>query len=553
MIERDSIEQLKNRLDIVDVVGNYIELKKSGANFKALCPFHNEDTPSLVVSPSKQIYHCFGCGAGGDAIKFVMEYEKLPYPEAIEKLASMYNIHLNYTNEKKGHDLHKILEKVNKFYKKMLDSTPDAMKYLKERGVFESSIEKFELGYAPSSEKTINFIKSNFLSVKDAVETGILGTDSKRVYARLIERITFPIYSHSGRLVGFGGRTITGHPAKYINSPQTKLFNKSNLLYGYHIAKEHIYRKKEIIVTEGYLDVIMLHQAGFDTAVATLGTALTPQHLPILRRGEPKVILAYDGDKAGVNAAIKAAKLLISSGIEGGIVLFGEGKDPADMVNESKIEELNKIFHKTEPFYDFVIEKTVTMFDIENPVEKEKAFNECIKVLKSVSALYREDIRFLEPIASKLGISTAKVKKAISVNTKYSKSDYLQTKDTKELSIIKTLLNESSLIDTVLDYIDEEHFIYHKNEFRLLKEGKTDHPKLLGVLLDEDLKTFSEEELRSELLIFLIKYYSQKLKKLAKDKNIDFKEKTFKIRKYREIIEKLKKGELVTYESFGTI
>ena len=302
MITKNSIENLRNTIDIVDILSGYIQVKKSGANFKACCPFHGEKTPSFVISPAKQIYHCFGCGVGGDAIKFVMEFEKLSYPEALEKVAMLSNFSLEYDDNYKKQD-YSVIEKLNEYYQKLLSQNETVNNYLKERGISSFSIEKFELGFAPSSNETVNYLKNNFLNLADAKDFGLIDYGQNGVYSRFIDRITFPIYSANGQLVGFGGRTISGHSAKYINSPQTKYFNKSKLLYGYNIAKEHIFKEHTIIVTEGYLDVIMLHQAGFKTAVATLGTALTSEHLPLLKRSESKVILAYDGDSAGQYAA----------------------------------------------------------------------------------------------------------------------------------------------------------------------------------------------------------------------------------------------------------
>ena len=373
MIKKESIENLKNNLDVVDVISQFLELKKSGANFKACCPFHGETTPSFVVSPAKQIYHCFGCGAGGDSIKFVMEYEKLSYPETIEKLASMYNFNLDYENTTEIKQDTKILEEVNKYYQKLFVNNENVKEYIHERGISEFSIEKFEIGYAPVSIDTINFLKSNHYNLNDAIDLGVIDNGTNGLYSRFIERITFPIYSITAKLVGFGGRTITGHNAKYVNSPQTKLFNKSRLLYGYHLAKEQIYKKNQIIVCEGYLDVIMLHQAGFNTAVATLGTALTQEHLPLLRRGEPKIILAYDGDKAGLAAAFKASVMLSQSEFEGGVIIFADGLDPADMVHNGKINELNEIFSNPISFIPYVIDYIISKYEIIDPNQKQKA------------------------------------------------------------------------------------------------------------------------------------------------------------------------------------
>ena len=463
MIDKNSIENLKSRLDIVDVIGNYIELKKSGANYKARCPFHNEETPSFVVSPAKQIYHCFGCGAGGDAISFVMEYDKLSYPEALEKLANDFNIPLIYTkNNFDKKDERKVLEQINIFYKRCFNDKEKAKSYLIDRGVYNSSREKFEIGYAPSSEQVISFLKENFLSEEDSVKTGILGVGEQgRIYARLVNRITFPIFSPNGKIVGFGGRTISNHPAKYINSPQTPFFNKSKLLYGYHLAKENILRKNRIIITEGYLDVIMLHQAGFNESVATLGTALTKEHLPLLRRGEPQIVLSYDGDSAGISAALKASKMLSSLSMNGGVVIFDGGQDPADMVKSGKIDELNSLFNRPKPFIPFVLEKIANNYDLSNPLQKEKALNEAVDFIKTLSNVLQDEYK--EYLSVLLQVD----KRVIRIRKKYiSKQNNIGKKeDLAELSIIKTILLKPQFLDMVLDFVDETVFSTHKEIF----------------------------------------------------------------------------------------
>jgi len=392
MIAQDSIEALKARLDVVDVVGSYLELKKSGANYKAQCPFHDEKSASFVVSPSKQIYHCFGCGVGGDSIKFTMEYEKLNYPEALEKLASSYNFSLSYTDNKHNKPRSQIMDRLNEWYQNFLISKQTALEYIKERGIYDSSVEKFGIGYAPDSNATINYIKSQQFSMSEAVEMGVVGYDdeNKKSFARFIERITFPIHSANATVVGFGGRTITGHQAKYVNSPETPFFNKSRLLYAYHHAKQSVHKTKEIIITEGYLDVVMLHQAGFINAVATLGTALTTEHLPLLRKGEPNVIMAYDGDKAGRAAALKASKLLSASGFNGGVIIFGDGLDPADMVKNGAIEELANMIRAPKPFIEFVLDEILSSYNLSNPKERENCKQEGEGYLKTLSLILQE-------------------------------------------------------------------------------------------------------------------------------------------------------------------
>ena len=543
MIKKESIENLKNNLDVVDIISQYIELKKSGANFKACCPFHGETTPSFVVSPAKQIYHCFGCGVGGDSIKFVMEYEKLTYPETIEKLASMNNFILEYeenSSEKKQDT--RVIEEVNKFYQKLFVSNPAVKDYIHQRGISDFSVEKFEIGYAPISADTINFLKSNHYNLTDAIDLGIIDTGTNGLYSRFIERITFPIYSISGKLVGFGGRTITGHNAKYVNSPQTKLFNKSKLLYGYQIAKEYIYKKNQIIVCEGYLDVIMLHQAGFNTAVATLGTALTADHLPLLRRGEPKVILAYDGDKAGLAAAFKASVMLSQSEFEGGVIIFADGMDPADMVNKNKVEELNEIFANPISFTPYAIDYIISKYDINDANQKQKALIESNEYLKSLGLIYQDEYK--RYLAQKLNIRENLIQ--ISSNKQRAFTPSLSKIDIAELCIIKSILEKPQRLDAVLDIVDASMFEAHKNEFELVLTD-INNISLNSIILNEKLENYDDERLNQELLTLLYKFYANKLTAISYDKDLDFKQKANLIRKIKDNIYQLKQGKLVSY------
>ncbi|RXK03529.1 DNA primase [Halarcobacter bivalviorum] len=542
MITKDSIENLKNHLDVVDVVSQFLELKKSGANFKACCPFHGEDTPSFVVSPQKQIYHCFGCGAGGDSIKFVMEYEKLSYPEALEKLASMYNVSLSYDNTNQKKQDTKVLEEANKYYQKLFVYNQTAKEYIKSRGISEFSIEKFEIGYAPTSNDTVNFLKTNQLNLAEAKELGLIDTGHNGLYARFIERITFPIYSISGKIVGFGGRTISGHSAKYINSPQTKLFNKSKLLYGYNLAKESIYKKNRMIVTEGYLDVIMLHQAGFDTAVATLGTALTKEHLPLLRRGEPKIILAYDGDKAGLAAAYKASVMLSQSDFEGGVVIFTEGKDPADMVNDGKVEELNKIFSNPQNFISYTIDYIISKYDINIPSQKQKALIETNDYLKTLNELYQDEYK--RYLAQKLNVRENLIK--VSSDMSRRNEVNLTKIDIAELCIIRAILENPKRLDMVLDIVDISMFEYHKNEFELLINEPT-NTILNGILLNDKLEVYDDQRLKEELIVLLYTFYTKKLTSLKYDQTLNLREKGFKLRKVQDNLRQLKQGKLISY------
>jgi DNA primase len=547
MITQDSIEALKARLDIVDVIGSYLELKKAGANYKAPCPFHDEKTASFVVSPAKQIYHCFGCGAGGDSIKFTMEFEKLNYPEALEKLASTYNFTLSYTDNKHNKPRSQVMDVLNEWYKSLLSSNQVATSYLMQRGVYESSIEKFGIGYAPDSASTINFIKSQQFSIKEAVDMGVVGYDeaSRHTYARFIQRITFPIHSANGSLVGFGGRTITDHQAKYVNSPETPFFNKSRLLYAYHHAKQTLHKTKEIIITEGYLDVIMLHQAGFNNAVATLGTALTQEHLPLLRKGEPRVIMAYDGDKAGRAAALKASKLLSASGFNGGVVIFSDGLDPADMVKEARVEELASMFRGAKPFIEFVLEEILSLYNLQDPKAKEECLKDATAYLKTLSPLLQEEYKtFLASRLGGLGVSPSLIKVSSSNTQQVSMMQKDTHKDVWELSLIKTVLEHPEFINQILDVIEPSLLQFHSREFSMALSSKFDEPLLMAISVDENIKAFeSEDVLKSELNTFLIRHYERELRKINLQKNISFEQKAFYIRKFRSKIAKLRQSE----------
>ena len=535
MIKPESIENLKSLIDIADVIGNYVQLKKQGSNFVALCPFHSEKTPSFVVSPSKQIYHCFGCGASGDAIKFIMEIEKLTYPEAIEKLASMYNFKLEYT---KGNSFVHIdlLERVNSFYISNLYKNQNALNYLKQRGLFDSTIEKFQLGYAPSSQEQFKFFRNANLNKKDLIELGVLNDSGE--YPRLIERITFPIFSQNGKIIAFGGRTITNHPAKYINFTNTKIFNKSKTFYGLNFAREHILRSKRVIITEGYMDVIMLHQAGIQNAVATLGTALTREHLPILRKLNPKVTLSYDSDTAGINAALKASKLLYKEYFDGGVILFGEGEDPADAVAKGKnIEEILKNEIK---FADFIIEYMTKKYDLKNPVEKKQAIDEFRNYINELPDILKDD--FSIKVSQYLQIPPNILK----VRTNHMQNLNLNKKiDVAEASIIKTLYENPNLMDEIIEYLSPQMFNTHFEELDAVYKEDFENPKLLEIVLRDDIKSLDIKTLKNQIRKLLIPYYQKKMLEIKYSKTLNNEEKMHYLKKINLKLLKLKKGELV--------
>ena len=561
MIAKESIEYLKNQLDVLDVISHYIEVKKMGSSYKACCPFHQEKTPSFVINQNKGFFHCFGCGESGDSISFVMKYEKLNYVEAIEKLAQMYNVVLIYTkNENNKSDIFKIFDFVNDYYRGLLN--PEILHYIQNRGISSASMEKFELGYAPSNPEIMSYLQKNHINLNDALDLGILGVDLengvKRFYARLTQRLIFPIRSPQNKIVGFGGRTLGNHPAKYINSPQTKFFNKSQLLYGYPQARDTIYKKEEVIITEGYLDVIMLHQAGFTNAVATLGTALTKEHLPLLSKGNPRVIVSYDGDEAGINAAFKAAFLLSLANKEGGVVIFDGGLDPADMVKNGEIEKLKNLFKTPIPLIDFVLDFIAKKYDLQNPLKKEECLKESLAFLNQLSSIVSEEYRYKLAANLNLPAHLIKIKKnQIKRNfASESKEENINLGNDfcalSEKIIIKSILEDSTLLDFVLDFMDKEMFLSQKEAFLKLLNGESESKELIGILLDSKIKAQNKEQLKAQIIMILYRHFEEKKNTLCHNKTLSMKEKSFHLRKIQQYLEKLKKGELVTYESTST-
>ena len=405
MIKNESIENLLATVDIVDVVEKYVPLKRSGANFVGVCPFHDDSHPSMSVSSKLGIFHCFSCKAGGNAIKFIQDYEKISFPEAVEKLAGMYNFALQYTGAKvqERSEEKKVLGILNAYYQSCLYQNPAAVKYLHDRGLSDQSIRKFGLGYAGASAQTIRVLQNEEIPPQDALNAGAVKQNERGLYASFIERITFPIYNHASKLVGFGGRTISDNPAKYVNSPQCALFDKSKIFYAFDLAKKSAIAKKTLIITEGYMDVIMLHQAGIDNAVAVLGTALTPAHLPLIKRAELNVVLSFDGDAAGINAAIKSARLLCLNKIDSSVAIIGGGADPADMIVAGKVRELEQIYASGMESGEFLIRRIAKKYDLARPVQKEAALNEIKEFTSALGPVLAESYQSL--VAQILNVS----------------------------------------------------------------------------------------------------------------------------------------------------
>ena len=342
-ISQETIDRIRDSADIVDVVSRHVDLKKRGRNFFGLCPFHTEKTPSFSVAPDKGIYHCFGCGNGGNAVNFIMELEKISFVEAIQQLGQQLGIEVAFsgTDESKQFfdHLYDIHVTAANLYQRVLDSDrgQQAKQYLLDRGLTEETIKQFKIGFAPDNSKFLTErIKEKRYGREVLEKSGLFGFSNMDVFDRFRGRIMFPIFNASGKVIAFGGRVFgTEDPAKYMNSPETPLYHKSEVFYGLHLTRDAIRKSESAILVEGYTDLIQLYQRGIQNVVAVSGTAFTDRHVQQIRRFASKVYLAYDGDTAGINAAKRAGYALLKGGVNPKVIRIPDGLDPDDWVSQA--------------------------------------------------------------------------------------------------------------------------------------------------------------------------------------------------------------------------
>ncbi|WP_050180897.1 DNA primase [Domibacillus robiginosus] len=347
-IPEETIQQIKQSIEIADVIGEYVQLKKQGRNYFGLCPFHGENSPSFSVSPEKQIYHCFGCGAGGNAFTFLMEIDQIPFQEAAARLADRAGIELDISPSEseetiktdENADLYEAHELMAKFYRHLLLNTEegrDALSYLHERGFTDEDIDRFQIGWAlPQPEFALNILQKRGFSIERMEQAGLLvkNEETGRYFDRFRGRVMFPLHDQRGRISGFSGRDLGQRQPKYLNSPETPIFHKSSLLYHFHAARTAIKKQKQFILFEGFADVIAAVRAGFHQAVAVMGTALTEEHIKQLKRVSDQAVICYDGDKAGLNAAYKAANMLDSHDIGVKVTVLPDQLDPDEFIKQ---------------------------------------------------------------------------------------------------------------------------------------------------------------------------------------------------------------------------
>lgn len=408
-IPQETIDRINDNADIVDIVSKSVDLKKRGRNFFGLCPFHEEKTPSFSVAPDKGIYHCFGCGKGGNAVNFIIENEKLSFVEAIQQLGQHLGIQVEFSgsNESKNlfDNLYKIHEDASSLYHKTLlsDRGKKALKYLMDRGLSLESIKLFSVGFAPESSKfLLNTIKSNGYGREVLEKSGLFGYSKSEFFDRFRSRIMFPIWNSSSKIVGFGGRVFASEdPAKYMNSPETPLYKKSDIFYGLHNARNAIRKNGYAILVEGYTDVIQLYQNGIKNCVAVSGTAFSERHVSQMKRFCSKALLAYDGDSAGISATLKTGYNLIKGGIEAQVIEIPNKLDPDEWVSKEGPEAFIKNgIDRASGLVDYHLKSS--QFSEKTPSEKSNIVNQILIEVRDIKdpIISNEIIRKLAQISN---------------------------------------------------------------------------------------------------------------------------------------------------------
>lgn len=510
---KDIIEEIKSRSDIVKVISDYIKVQQSGINYKGLCPFHGEKTPSFYINTSKQIYKCFGCGEGGDVINFVMKIENLEFMDAVKLLAKDCGIEINTNMDEQS----KIrMEKVKKiqdinteaaryYFSNLIKEKNYGYEYLRRRGLDDKIIKKFGLGYAPKAwTNLMEYLISKGYDKETLVECGLVTykKDGNKYYDRFINRVIFPIFDYRGNVIGFGGRVLDDSLPKYLNSPDTLAFNKKYNLYGLNFARKNI-TDRTVILVEGYMDLISLYQYGIRNVCATLGTALTIDQGNLLKRYVDTVVISYDSDDAGVKATLRAIDILTSVGINVKVLNLKDVKDPDEFIRKYGLEGYQKSIADAVHYIRYKIVKCKENYDLSKDEQRLKFTKESTKIIKGLKSPVDIDyyINFLSS-ESKIGVESLKKE----VYGKSYKSNYNpKLKNDRHVQIDKNAYKRPTIINNGNEIIE-------KTLIRLLLEEK-EIRGLLILKLDENDFTLNENK---EILKFIIK--NEEMDKITIDK-----------------------------------
>ncbi len=410
-------DELKAQLNIVDIIGREVTLKKSGSNYMGLCPFHSEKTPSFSVNESKQFYHCFGCGKSGDVIGFVQEYYRIPFVDAVEKLATENGIKLperRSSGPKIDYDkYHGINAKAARFFYNSLGTRGNkGLAYLKKRGLSKETITAFGLGYAPpGGHALVDHLRSEGVSDEDMLKLGLASKGSNGLYDKFRDRVMFPIISTQDKVIGFGGRAIGDYKPKYLNSPESEIFLKKNNLFGLNLTRKEIDRENRAIIVEGYMDMISLYQNGIRNVAASLGTALTINQARLLCRYSKNIVLSYDSDSAGINAALRGIDVINEAGGKPKVMNVTDGKDPDDFVRAHGKEAFLKLADSAVPGTDYKLRLARRGYDFRNDRDILDYIDKVVPVLRDLGPV-EQDI-YIRKLSSEFGISESAINMAV--------------------------------------------------------------------------------------------------------------------------------------------
>ena len=511
------IEEVRMKNDIVDVISGYVKLQRKGSSYFGLCPFHNEKSPSFSVSPDKQMYYCFGCGAGGNVFTFIMEYENYNFVEALKYLAERAGVRLpeeEFSKEARASaDLKSRLLEIQKraasfyYYQLWQESGRQGLDYLKNRQLSDETIKKFGLGYSPKYSGTLyKYLKSKGYTDELLKESGLFHIEERRgMQDKFWNRVMFPIMDVNNRVIGFGGRVMGDAKPKYLNSPETKVFDKSRNLYGLNIARTS--RKPYLIICEGYMDVIAMHQAGFNNAVASLGTALTSGHASLMSRYTKEVLLTYDSDEAGQKAALRGIPILKAAGIRPRVVNLTPYKDPDEFIKAEGRETFEKRLEEAENAFLFEIRVLEKQYDLSDPESKTAFFREIARKLlefpeelernnyiESLSGIYQIKFEDLRKMVNNMALSAVSSQpRTPRIRETGGKKDSREDGGRKAQRLMLTCLTSyPSMFDTIAGYITPEDFVtplYHRAAelvFAQYEEGEVNPARLLNQFSDPE-------------------------------------------------------------------
>ena len=518
----DIIEEVRQKNDIVDVVSQYVKLTRKGSSYFGLCPFHNEKTPSFSVTPGKQMYYCFGCGAGGNVFNFIMEYENYTFGEALKHLADRAGVELpqiEYSKEvrEKAQERAELLE-INKqaaqyfYYQLRTEKGAQGYQYLTGRGLSEETMRKFGLGYSDKFGGGLyQFLKSKGYGDDLLRESGLFNVDERHgMYDKFWNRVIFPIMDVNNRVIGFGGRVMGDGKPKYLNSPETKIFDKSRNLYGLNVARTT--RRKYLILCEGYMDVISMHQAGFTNAVASLGTALTSGHASLLKRYTQEVLLLYDSDEAGVRAALRAIPILREAGVNSRVVNLRPYKDPDEFIKNLGAEAFEERLEQASDSFMFRVSIAESEFPMEEPQGQNRFFERCAEMLLELKDELERNL-YIEAIVKKYrgqyGISVEDLRKRVNtlalkgtpaerrIQPKKSQKGAPKKKkdsasDQAQKLMLTWIVTYPKIFDKVAQYLTPEDFVVplYREVAQMLfsqrEEGEVNPARLLNSFTDSE-------------------------------------------------------------------